>query len=122
VAARHGERALGKVELLLCEEENREKREWRLKIFEGWECKIAKFARERGPIYRRRPRVRVSNGLGWAGPNTKPVHDNLFPFYFMAFGLNTDYRNANYFPNYKCSYGTRLYGEQSEIEFGRSGD
>jgi hypothetical protein len=23
-------------------EEDREKREWRLKIFEGWECKIAK--------------------------------------------------------------------------------
>jgi hypothetical protein len=41
-AARHGERAQGKVELLLREEENREKREWRLKIFEGWECKIAK--------------------------------------------------------------------------------
>jgi hypothetical protein len=29
------------------------------------------FARERAPIYRRKPRVRVSNGpngLGWAGP------------------------------------------------------
>jgi hypothetical protein len=25
------------------------------------------------------------NGLGWAGPNTKPGHDNLFPFYFMTF-------------------------------------
>jgi hypothetical protein len=62
--------------------------------------------------------------LGWVrlAQNTKPFRDNLFPFYFMAFGLNTDYRNANYFPNYKCSYGTRLYGEQSEIEFGRSSD
>jgi hypothetical protein len=39
---RHGERAQGKVELLLREEKNREKREWRLKFFEGWECKIAK--------------------------------------------------------------------------------
>jgi hypothetical protein len=40
------------------------------------------FARERAPIYRRKCRVRVSNGpngLGWAGPNTKPGHDNLFP-------------------------------------------
>jgi hypothetical protein len=25
------------------------------------------------------------NGLGWAGPNTKPGRANLFPFYFMAF-------------------------------------
>jgi hypothetical protein len=86
---------------------------------------IFQFARERAPIYRRKPRVRVSNGpngLGWAGPNTKPGHDNLFPFYFMAFGLNTDYQNANYFPNYKCSCGIRLYGEQSDIDFGRSGD
>jgi hypothetical protein len=39
---RHGERAQGKVELLLREEKNWEKREWRLKFFEGWECKIAK--------------------------------------------------------------------------------
>jgi hypothetical protein len=33
------------------------------------------------PIYRRSPRVRVingPNGLGWAGPNTKPGRDNLF--------------------------------------------
>ena len=28
------------MELLLREEEDREKREWRLQIFEGWECKI----------------------------------------------------------------------------------
>jgi hypothetical protein len=61
-------------------------------------------------------------GLGWAGPNTKPGRDNLFPFYFMAFGLNTDYQIANYFPEYKSSRGIRLYGEQSEIVFGRSGD
>jgi hypothetical protein len=39
---------------------------------------IFQFARERAPIYRRKPRVRVSNGLGWAGPNTKPGRDNLF--------------------------------------------
>jgi hypothetical protein len=73
VAARHGERAQGQVELLLREEENREKREWRLKIFEGWECKIAKFARERGPIYRRSPRVRVSlvGQIGRAGLGPK---------------------------------------------------
>jgi hypothetical protein len=35
------------------------------------EWKISKFARERAPIYRRNPRVKVSNGpngLGWAGP------------------------------------------------------
>jgi hypothetical protein len=97
------------------------RRLWRL----GGKMENFQFARERAPIYRRKPRVRVSNGpngLGWADPNTKPGRDNLFPFYFMAFGLKTDYRNANYFPNYKCSYGTRLYGEQSEIEFGRSGD
>jgi hypothetical protein len=44
---------------------------WRLGELEGWEWKISKFARERGPIYRRSPRVRVSlvgqmgrNGLG----------------------------------------------------------
>jgi hypothetical protein len=89
------------------------------------EMEIFQFARERATIYRRKPRVGVSNGpngLGWAGPNTKPIRDNLFPFYFMAFGLNTDYQNAIYFPNYKCSYGTRLYGEQNKIEFGRSGD
>jgi hypothetical protein len=49
---------------------------------------IFQFARERAPIYRRKPRVRVSNGpngLGWAGPNTKLGRDNLFPFYFMVF-------------------------------------
>jgi hypothetical protein len=49
---------------------------------------IFQFARERAPIYRRKPRVRVSNGpngLGSAGPNTKPGRDNLFPFYFMVF-------------------------------------
>jgi hypothetical protein len=62
--------------------------------------------------------------LGWVGlaQNTKSGRANLFPFYFMVFCLNMDYPIANYFQNYKCSYGTRLYGEQSEIEFGRSGD
>jgi hypothetical protein len=25
------------------------------------------------------------NGLGWAGPNTKPDRANLFQFYFMVF-------------------------------------
>jgi hypothetical protein len=86
---------------------------------------IFQFARERAPIYRRKPRVRVSNGpngLRWAGPNTKPGRDNLFPFYFMAFSLNTDYRIANYFSEYKRSCGIRLYGEQNEIGFRRSGD
>jgi hypothetical protein len=46
------------------------------------------FAREMAPIYRRNPRVMVSNGpngQGWAGPNTKLGRDNLFPFYFMVF-------------------------------------
>ena len=54
--------------------------------------------------------------------NAKPGHANLFPFYFMAFWLTTDYRIANYFPEYKRSRGIRLYGEQSEIDFGRSGE
>jgi hypothetical protein len=62
------------------------------------------------------------NGLGWAGPNSKPARANLFLFYFMAFGLNTDYRNTNYFAKYKCSYGFRLYAKQSEREFGRTDD
>jgi hypothetical protein len=61
---------------------------WRLEFFEGWECKNASTCKERAPIYRRKPRVRISNGpngVGWAGPNTKLGRDNLFPFYFMAF-------------------------------------
>jgi hypothetical protein len=40
---------------------------WRL----GGEMENFQFARERASIYRRKPRVRVSNGpngLGWAGP------------------------------------------------------
>jgi hypothetical protein len=40
----------------------------------------------------------------------------------MVFWLNTDYRIANYFSEYKRSCGIRLYGEQNEIGFGRSGD
>jgi hypothetical protein len=54
------------------------RRLWRL----GGGMENVQFARERAPIYRRKCRVRVSNGpngLGWAGPNTKPGHDNLFP-------------------------------------------
>jgi hypothetical protein len=46
------------------------------------------FARERAPIYRHVLGLGFlsgPNGLGWAGPNTKPGRDNLFPFYFMAF-------------------------------------
>jgi hypothetical protein len=38
---------------------------------EEWECKIAQVQGERAAIYRRKLRVRVSNGpngLGWAGP------------------------------------------------------
>jgi hypothetical protein len=54
--------------------------------------------------------------------NAKPGRASLFPFYFMVFWLNMDYRIANYFPEYKCSCEIRLYGEQSEIDFGRSGE
>jgi hypothetical protein len=69
---------------------------------------------ERDPIYRHVVGLGFLSGpigLGWAGPNTKLGRDNLFPFYFMAFWLNTDYRNTNYFLEYKCSCGIRLYGE-----------
>jgi hypothetical protein len=37
------------------------------------------FARERGAIYRRRPRVRVPNGLGWAGPKCQTGCAKYFP-------------------------------------------
>jgi hypothetical protein len=59
------------------------------KKMEGWEWKFSKFARERGPIYRKSPRVRVSlvGLIGWAGfgPNTNSGRANLFLFYFMVF-------------------------------------
>jgi hypothetical protein len=60
-----------------------------------WEWKISKFARERGPIYRRSPRVRVSNGpngLGfkWAWPET------------------CNRAALNLFSRIKCSRGSRL--------------
>jgi hypothetical protein len=38
--------------LLRVGEGARERRKWRLGELEGWEWKISKFARERGPIYR----------------------------------------------------------------------
>jgi hypothetical protein len=43
---------------------------------------------ERAPIYRHVVGLGFLSGpigMGWAGPNTKLGHDNLFPFYFMAF-------------------------------------
>jgi hypothetical protein len=62
--------------------------------------------------------------LGWAGfgPNTNLGRANLFLFLFYGVLINTDYRIAHYFPEYKRSCRNRLYGEQSEIDFKRSGD
>jgi hypothetical protein len=43
---------------------------------------------ERAPIYRHEVGLGFLSGpirLGWAGPNTKLGHANLFPFYFMVF-------------------------------------
>jgi hypothetical protein len=74
---------------------------WRLGVRSG---NFLQLAKGRPHIYRHvRVRVLVGflsgpNGLGWAGPNTKSGRTNLFPFYFMVFWLNTDYRIANYFP------------------------
>jgi hypothetical protein len=76
-------------ELLLGWEEDRERGCGGWKKMEGWEWKFSKFARERGPIYRKSPRVRVSlvGLIGWAGfgPNTNSGRANLFLFYFMVF-------------------------------------
>jgi hypothetical protein len=62
---------------------------------------FSKLARGGTSIYSH-VRARVfsgPNGLGWAGPNTKPGHAKLF------YGI-------------KCSRGICLYVEQSEIDFG----
>jgi hypothetical protein len=65
------------------------RRMWRL----GGEMENFQFARERAPIYRRKPRVRVSMGqMGWFGLGPKSQ--------FWA--------ALNIFPEQKCSCGFRL--------------
>ena len=48
-------------------------KKWRVGV------KNCQFARERGAIYRRSPRVRVPNGLGWAGPKRQTGCAKYFP-------------------------------------------
>jgi hypothetical protein len=61
-------------------------------------------------------------GLECAWPKTRNRAVITY-FHFILWRFDyTDYRNANYFPEYNCSCGVRLYAEQSELEFGRTED
>jgi hypothetical protein len=74
--------------LLPCGEEDREKKKVATRENRGVGMENSQVQGERDPIYRRVLGLGFlsgPNGLGWAGPNTKPGRDNLFPFYFMAF-------------------------------------
>jgi hypothetical protein len=104
----------------------KKKRQGRKKVVAGkkWRGGSAKLPRAREGVHIYRETLGLGFQMGQMGlaQNAKPGRANLFPFYFMVFWLNTDYRIANYFPEYKCSCEIRLYGEQSEIDFGRSGE